>query len=137
MFPICLLFILKRSKLFQMTSKNFVLAMEYCDGGSLYSMLDQPKYFYGLPEEEFLIVLYDIGKVTDSSHELHTVLTYCIVLVSYCMSQSMYMYCKQSLIDTWLSWHTAWSSKPHNYYIRSSTSCLSHAIFRLLKIHFC
>uniref|UniRef100_K1Q957 Serine/threonine-protein kinase TBK1 n=1 Tax=Magallana gigas TaxID=29159 RepID=K1Q957_MAGGI len=44
-----------------MTSKNFVLAMEYCDGGSLYSMLDQPKYFYGLPEEEFLIVLYDIA----------------------------------------------------------------------------
>lgn len=56
-----------------MTSKNFVLAMEYCDGGSLYSMLDQPKYFYGLPEEEFLIVLYDIGKVTDSSHDLHSV----------------------------------------------------------------
>lgn len=45
----------------EMTSKNFVLAMEYCDGGSLYSMLDQPKYFYGLPEEEFLIVLYDIA----------------------------------------------------------------------------
>ncbi|XP_062602166.1 serine/threonine-protein kinase TBK1-like [Saccostrea cucullata] len=35
--------------------------MEYCDGGSLYSMLDQPRYFYGLPEEEFLIVLYDIA----------------------------------------------------------------------------
>ncbi|XP_078339559.1 serine/threonine-protein kinase TBK1-like isoform X1 [Crassostrea virginica] len=45
----------------EMTSKNYVLAMEYCDGGSLYSMLDQPKYFYGLPEEEFLIVLYDIA----------------------------------------------------------------------------
>lgn len=61
-----------RGKFFQMMSKNFVLAMEYCDGGSLYSMLDQPKYFYGLPEEEFLIVLYDIGKVTDSSQESHT-----------------------------------------------------------------
>ena len=35
-------------------------------------MLDQPKYFYGLPEEEFLIVLYDIGKVTSSCmSEMH------------------------------------------------------------------
>ncbi|XP_055999625.1 serine/threonine-protein kinase TBK1-like isoform X3 [Ostrea edulis] len=45
----------------EITSNNYVLAMEFCDGSSLYSMLDQPKYFYGLPEEEFLIVLYDIA----------------------------------------------------------------------------
>lgn len=70
-----------RGKFFQMTSKNFVLAMEYCDGGSLYSMLDQPKYFYGLPEEEFLIVLYDIGKVTDSIHESRTIFDmHCVIV---------------------------------------------------------
>lgn len=38
------------------------MGMELCEGGSLYSMLDQPKYSYGLPEEEFLVVLFDIGK---------------------------------------------------------------------------
>lgn len=54
-----------------MTFKNFVLAMEYCDGGSLYFMLDQFKYFYGFFEEEFLIVFYDIGKVIDLSYELY------------------------------------------------------------------
>jgi hypothetical protein len=37
------------------------MGMELCEGGSLYSMLDQPKYSYGLPEDEFLVVLFDIG----------------------------------------------------------------------------
>lgn len=54
-----------------MMSKNFVLVMEFCDGGSLYFMLDQFKYFYGFFEEEFLIVFYDIGKVIDLSQELY------------------------------------------------------------------
>lgn len=40
---------------------NFVMGMELCEGGSLYSMLDQPKYSYGLPEDEFLVVLFDIA----------------------------------------------------------------------------
>lgn len=35
--------------------------MEYCEGGSLYAMLDQPKYAFGFPEEEFLVVLKHIG----------------------------------------------------------------------------
>lgn len=35
--------------------------MEYCSGGSLYAMLDKPKYAFGFPEEEFLIVLQDIS----------------------------------------------------------------------------
>ncbi|KAJ8321481.1 hypothetical protein KUTeg_000962 [Tegillarca granosa] len=39
---------------------NQVLIMEYCEGGSLYAMLDQPKYAYGFPEEEFLVVLKHI-----------------------------------------------------------------------------
>lgn len=40
---------------------NDVIVMEYCSGGSLYSMLDKPKYAFGFPEEEFLIVLHDIS----------------------------------------------------------------------------
>lgn len=39
------------------------MGMELCEGGSLYSMLDQPKFSYGLPEDEFLVVLFDIGKI--------------------------------------------------------------------------
>lgn len=42
-------------------SGNYVMGMELCEGGSLYSMLDQPKFSYGLPEEEFLVVLFDIA----------------------------------------------------------------------------
>lgn len=42
-------------------SGNFVMGMELCEGGSLYSMLDQPKFSYGLPEDEFLVVLFDIA----------------------------------------------------------------------------
>lgn len=40
---------------------NDVIVMEFCSGGSLYSMLDKPKYAFGFPEEEFLIVLHDIS----------------------------------------------------------------------------
>lgn len=36
--------------------------MEYCSGGSLYSMLEQPQYAYGFPETEFLLFLRHIGK---------------------------------------------------------------------------
>lgn len=42
-------------------SGNYVMGMELCEGGSLYSMLDQPKFSYGLPEDEFLVVLFDIA----------------------------------------------------------------------------
>lgn len=80
---------------FQMTSKNYVLAMEYCDGGSLYSMLDQPKYFYGLPEEEFLIVLYDIGKVTSSCmSEMHVKFTF-----GFSVSHSIFVFVKQKSVN--------------------------------------
>ena len=34
--------------------------MEYCNGGSLYSILDQPTNAYGLEEEEFLLFLRHI-----------------------------------------------------------------------------
>ncbi|XP_060598323.1 serine/threonine-protein kinase TBK1-like isoform X3 [Ruditapes philippinarum] len=36
---------------------NEVLVMEYCSGGSLYTMLEQPQYAYGFPETEFLLFL--------------------------------------------------------------------------------
>lgn len=36
--------------------------MEYCPYGSLYTVLEEPSNAYGLPEDEFLIVLQDVGK---------------------------------------------------------------------------
>ena len=36
--------------------------MEYCSGGSLYNMLEQPQYAYGFPEDEFLLFLSHTGK---------------------------------------------------------------------------
>ena len=36
--------------------------MEYCSGGSLYNMLEQPQYVYGFPEDEFLLFLSHTGK---------------------------------------------------------------------------
>ncbi|KAK7503339.1 hypothetical protein BaRGS_00005260 [Batillaria attramentaria] len=37
------------------------IEQEYCEGGSLYHMLDQPQYQYGLPEDQFLLVLYHVS----------------------------------------------------------------------------
>ncbi|CAG5134900.1 unnamed protein product, partial [Candidula unifasciata] len=42
------------------SSSKPVLVMEYCEGGSLHHMLDQPPYYYGLTEEEFLLVLFHV-----------------------------------------------------------------------------
>lgn len=36
--------------------------MEYCPCGSLYTVLEESSNAYGLPEDEFLIVLQDVGK---------------------------------------------------------------------------
>ena len=47
---------------FQTTSGHEVLIMEYCSGGSLYNMLEQPLYAYGFPEEEFLLFLSHTSK---------------------------------------------------------------------------
>ncbi|XP_012944425.1 serine/threonine-protein kinase TBK1, partial [Aplysia californica] len=38
-----------------------VLVMEYCEGASLHHMLDQPTYYYGLPESEYLLVLTHVA----------------------------------------------------------------------------
>ncbi|KAK3101178.1 hypothetical protein FSP39_001558 [Pinctada imbricata] len=37
-----------------------VLVMEYCNGGSLYAMLQEPEYKHGLPDQEFLFLIRDI-----------------------------------------------------------------------------
>ena len=42
-------------------STGQVLCMEFCAGGSLYSILEEPEHTYGLPEDEFLLVLFDVG----------------------------------------------------------------------------
>ncbi|XP_077628136.1 inhibitor of nuclear factor kappa-B kinase subunit epsilon isoform X4 [Crocuta crocuta] len=38
-------------------SRQKVLVMEYCSGGSLLSVLESPENAFGLPEDEFLVVL--------------------------------------------------------------------------------
>lgn len=40
-----------------MNPKQKVLVMEYCSGGSLLNLLEEPEHAFGLPESEFLIVL--------------------------------------------------------------------------------
>lgn len=45
----------------QLPSKQKVLVMEYCPGGSLLSLLEEPENAFGLPETEFLTVLQCVG----------------------------------------------------------------------------
>jgi len=35
--------------------------MEYCNGGSLLSILERPENIYGMPEKDFLCLLHDLG----------------------------------------------------------------------------
>ncbi len=42
-------------------SKERVIVMELCTGGSLFSVLDRPENSFGLPEEEFLIIVRDVS----------------------------------------------------------------------------
>lgn len=46
----------------QESSKQKVLIMEYCSGGSLLTLLEEPENAFGLSESEFLIVLHCVGK---------------------------------------------------------------------------
>ncbi|XP_057710481.1 serine/threonine-protein kinase TBK1 [Corythoichthys intestinalis] len=41
-------------------ARHKVLVMEYCSCGSLYTVLEESSNAYGLPEDEFLIVLHDV-----------------------------------------------------------------------------
>uniref|UniRef100_A0A8D0GT36 Protein kinase domain-containing protein n=1 Tax=Sphenodon punctatus TaxID=8508 RepID=A0A8D0GT36_SPHPU len=48
------------------SSKQKVLVMEYCSGGSLLSVLEEPENAFGLSESEFLIVLHCVGTYLSS-----------------------------------------------------------------------
>jgi len=37
--------------------------MEYCEGGSLQDILNKPENYFGLREEEFLLVFQHIGRL--------------------------------------------------------------------------
>lgn len=43
-------------------SRQKVIVMEYCSSGSLLSVLEDPENTFGLPEEEFLVVLRCVGE---------------------------------------------------------------------------
>lgn len=45
----------------QLPSKQKILVMEYCSGGSLLTVLEEPENAFGLPETEFLTVLQCVG----------------------------------------------------------------------------
>ena len=45
-----------------MSTKTKVIVMELCTGGSLYGLLDLVQHYYGLQEDEFLTVLFDVGE---------------------------------------------------------------------------
>lgn len=54
----------------QGTSRQKVLVMEYCSSGSLLSVLESPENAFGLPEDEFLVVLRCVGEpLPDSTTE--------------------------------------------------------------------
>lgn len=53
--------------------------MEYCPCGSLYTVLEESSNAYGLPEDEFLIVLHDVGK-EELHHAAVLAVTVCVLL---------------------------------------------------------
>ena len=46
----------------QTVSKERVIIMELCAGGSLFSILEQPENTFGFVEEEFIVFFNDISK---------------------------------------------------------------------------
>ena len=49
--------------LLQLTTHSQVIVMIYCQGGSLYNLLEQPQYGFGFPDDEFLTFLDHIGRL--------------------------------------------------------------------------
>lgn len=45
----------------QMISNKTVIVMEYCSGGSLQTMLQEPEYMNGLPDILFRLLLTHLG----------------------------------------------------------------------------
>ena len=60
-FSCCLIWCLQ-----QTMNGGEVIVMELCPNGSLYNVLDSPENSYGLCEEEFLLVLKQVCKYTQS-----------------------------------------------------------------------
>lgn len=50
-------------ELFQRATRDKVIVMELCTGGSLFNILEDPKNSFGLPDKEFLLVLSHIGTI--------------------------------------------------------------------------
>lgn len=44
-----------------MISNKTVIVMEYCSGGSLQTMLQEPEYMHGLPDILFRLLLTHLG----------------------------------------------------------------------------
>lgn len=47
----------------QTRTGEHVLIMENCEGGSLYSKLREPEYYFGLPEEDLLRLIIQISEL--------------------------------------------------------------------------
>lgn len=58
--------------LLQGAGRQKVLVMEYCSSGSLLSVLESPENAFGLPEEEFLVVLRCVGEPPSRSRSGQT-----------------------------------------------------------------
>lgn len=52
-----------KKSLLQLPSKQKVLVMEFCSGGSLLNVLEEPENAFGLAEAEFLTVLQCVGRL--------------------------------------------------------------------------
>lgn len=70
----------------QSNTRHKVLVMEYCPCGSLYTVLEEPTNAYGLPEDEFLIVLQDVGNTTVCGISYMCVCQVCVINTNVCLS---------------------------------------------------
>ena len=71
---------------FKSQSKEKVMVMELCQGGSLYSLLEEPENHFGVPEDEFLTILKDIGILL-----LHWIIA-CLECYEVCIVFFIYVY---------------------------------------------
>ena len=56
----------------QATTRNDVIIMELCAGGSLYNVLEKPENYYGLEETEFLRFVKDLSNQLNSFTSLYS-----------------------------------------------------------------
>lgn len=47
----------------QTRTGEYVLIMENCEGGSLYSKLREPEFYFGLPEDDLLSLIIQISEL--------------------------------------------------------------------------